>query len=64
MRKRLKEARESKGMTQQQVAECLGISLRYYRHIEAGDRNGDFRVWDALEDLFGVHQRILRDLGR
>lgn len=64
MRKRLKEARESKGMTQQQVAECLGISLRYYRYIEAGDRNGDFRVWDALEDLFGVHQRILRDLGR
>lgn len=60
MRETLKAARKAEGMTQQQVADHLGISLRYYRHIEAGDRTGDFEIWDALEDLFSVHQRVLR----
>jgi len=48
-------------MTQRQVAENLEISERYYQHIEAGDRNGDFEIWDKLEDLFGIHQRVLRE---
>lgn len=60
MRKNLKDARQRVGMTQQQVAEKLGISLRYYQHIEAGQRTGDFTIWDELEDITGVHQRILR----
>lgn len=58
----LKNARTNKGMTQQQVADYLGISLRYYQKIEAGDRTGDFELWDTLEDLFSVHQRDLRRL--
>lgn len=61
MRKNLKEARQKAGMTQKQVAEYLGISERYYQHIEAGQRTGDFTLWDMLEDLFNVHQRILRE---
>lgn len=56
----LKQARKDAGMTQQEVADRLGISLRYYQQIEAGDRTGDFEIWDALEDLFGAHQRKLR----
>lgn len=60
MRKNLKEARHKAGMTQQQMAEKLGISLRYYQHIEAGQRTGDFVIWDELEDITGVHQRTLR----
>lgn len=47
-------------MTQQQMADKLEISLRYYQHIEAGQRTGDFGIWDILEDITGVHQRILR----
>lgn len=47
-------------MTQQQVADHLGISLRYYQKIEEGSRTGDFQIWDDLEDLFGIHQRVLR----
>lgn len=47
-------------MTQQHVADYLGISLRYYCHIEAGTRTGDFQIWDDLEDLFSIHQRVLR----
>lgn len=49
-------------MTQQQVADYLGISLRYYQNLEVGDRTGDFELWDALEDLFSVHQRELRQI--
>lgn len=60
MREKLKQARKLKGMTQQAMADKLGISLRYYQQIEAGDRTGDFEIWDALEDLTGIHQRILR----
>lgn len=59
-RENLKQARNDKGMTQQQVADHLGISLRYYQKLEAGNRTGDFEIWDALEDMFGVHQRKLR----
>ncbi len=62
MRKNLQAARKAKGMTQKQVAEYLGITERYYRFIEAGTRCGDFEIWDELEDLFGIHQRILREL--
>ena len=62
MRKNLKEARQKAGMTQQQVAEHIGISLRYYQNIEAGSRTGDFEIWDNLEDLFMLHQRKLREI--
>lgn len=60
MRENLRNARKAKGMTQQQVANRLEISERYYRYIETGARDGDFEIWDSLEDLFGIHQRILR----
>lgn len=60
MRANLKKARTDAGLTQEQMAEKLGISLRYYQNIEAGDRNGDFEIWDKLEDIIGIHQRILR----
>lgn len=57
----LKKARQNAGMTQQQVADQLEISLRYYQNIEQGSRTGDFELWDSLEDLFKVHQRVLRE---
>lgn len=61
MRLKLKEARQRAKMTQQQVADALCVSLVYYQKIEAGDRDGAFYIWDALEDMFSVHQRILRE---
>ena len=60
-RENLKKARQEAGMTQQQMAERLEISLRYYQNIENGDRTGDFVIWDTLEDITGIHQRILRE---
>lgn len=61
MRENLRKARKAAGLTQQAMADKLGISLRYYQQIEAGDRTGDFTLWDTLEDITGIHQRILRD---
>ncbi|MCM1400338.1 MAG: helix-turn-helix domain-containing protein [Clostridium sp.] len=61
MRENLRTARNSKKMTQQAVADYLGISLVYYQKIEQGSRTGDFDIWDDLEDLFNIHQRKLRE---
>lgn len=61
-RKNLKEARQEAGMTQQEIANKLSIGLRHYQKIEAGDTNGSFEVWDALEDILGIHQWKLREI--
>lgn len=60
MRENLKKSRKEKGLTQKEVAKYLGISERGYKFIEYGERTGNFEIWDKLEDLFSVHQRILR----
>lgn len=62
MRDNLKQARKAAGLTQQTMADKLGISLVYYQKIEAGSRTGDFYIWDTLEDITGIHQRILREI--
>lgn len=62
MRKNLKEARQKAGMTQQQMADYLHTDVRYYKQIESGDRLGSIKMWDALEDLFSIHQRKLREI--
>lgn len=61
MRENLKEARWKAGMTQKQVAEYLKITTRMYQRIESGSALGKITHWDALEDLFEIPQRQLRD---
>lgn len=61
MRVKLKQVRKAKGMTQQQMADRLHICLRYYKGIESGEHLGSIDLWDAMEDLFGLHQRVLRE---
>ena len=63
MRANLKAARKAAGMTQAQVAEYLGVSLRAYQGIEWGTTLGSITHWDRLEDLFGIPQRRLRIIG-
>ncbi len=60
MRGNLKAARVAAGMTQQAVADALGMSLRNYCKVESGDVLGTIETWDALEDMFAIHQRELR----
>ena len=62
MRENLKVARRSADMTQQAMADKLGLTLNHYQKIEYGMLGGSFEVWDALEDLLGVHQRKLREI--
>lgn len=62
MRGILKKARQDAGLTQQAMADKLGLTLRHYQKIEYAELNGSFEVWDALEDLLGVHQRKLREI--
>ena len=62
MRENLKKARKAAGMTQQQVADRLGIALGHYQKIEYNKLNGSFEVWDALEDMLRIHQRKLREI--
>lgn len=62
MRTRLQAARKAAGLTQQQVADQLGLTLNHYQKIEYGILKGSFEVWDALEDLLGIHQRLLRSI--
>jgi len=62
MRKNLKEARQKAGMTQQQMADKLGVGLRHYKKIESGETLGSIEMWDIMEDLFSVHQRQLRQI--
>jgi transcriptional regulator with XRE-family HTH domain len=62
MRSNLKKARTDAGLTQEQMAERLGISLRHYKYIESGKVVGNVEFWDAMEDLFEIHQRILREI--
>ena len=62
MRANLKKARADAGLTQEQMAEKLGISVIHYQKIEQGERTGSFPIWDSLEDITGVHQRKLREI--
>ena len=62
LRENLKKARQAAKMTQQQMADKLEISINYYQKIEAGQRTGDYVLWDTLEDITGVHQRKLREI--
>ena len=63
MRAKLQEARKRAGLTQEQVAERLHVTERYYKAIEYGERTGVVELWDKLEDMFNVHQRVLREIG-
>ena len=62
MRKNLQTARKAAGLTQQEMADKLRIGLRHYKKIESGETLGSIEIWDELEDLFSVHQRVLREM--
>ncbi len=62
MRERLKQARLEKKMTQQQVADKLHIGVRHYKKIESGETLGSIPLWDELEDMLEVNQRVLREI--
>ena len=56
MRLWLKELRESKGYSQQFVADELGVTQLYYCYIESGERQADLALSTVvnLSKVFGV----------
>ena len=59
---RLKELRKTKGVTQKQVAEYLGITERQYQRYEYGRYESNHDTTIKLADFFGVSTDYL--LGR
>jgi transcriptional regulator with XRE-family HTH domain len=56
LREYLKKLRKDKHLTQQNVADVLGISQNYYHCIENGERQKDLdlSIVMKLSELFGV----------
>lgn len=56
LRKYLVDLREKHGMTQQDVANQIGISRQYYQMIENGDRQKkpDVSLLSRLAEVFGL----------
>lgn len=50
----LQSARKSKGLTQQQVADKLGVALRSYQHYEYEERKLTLEVAATLAPMLGV----------
>ena len=51
--KRLQELRESKGLSQSDLANYLGISQLLLSQIESGNRNLNLSLLDKLTSLYG-----------
>lgn len=54
----IREARESRGLYQADVAEKLGVSRAYYTHIEAGNRDIYFAT---AVDICGILNLNIND---
>lgn len=56
MRSWLKELRENRGLTQQNVADLLGITKQYYQMIEACERQRkmDIALLTKLSEIFQI----------
>ena len=55
------QARTEKGMTQEQAAECVNITVRWYQHIEKGDRRPSCEVALELIALYEIDGKCLKE---
>lgn len=54
-RLKLIELRENANLTQEDMAERLGISRSFYGHIETGTRNPSYGLARKIANIFGVN---------
>ncbi len=59
MREELIKHREMTGMSQEEVADILGISRSYYGHIETGNRNPTYGLARKISELFNTSAEAL-----
>jgi len=50
----VKDIRLSRGLTQEQLAEAIGVTVRYFAGIERGERNLSLDSVDTLATQLGV----------
>jgi transcriptional regulator with XRE-family HTH domain len=55
----LRADRERSGLTVEQAAWRLGMTVPEYRELEAGARSPSFETWDRICKLFGWPQTFL-----
>ncbi len=53
-RKNLIDLRQKRGLTQADVANKLGITVRQFNRLEAGTSDGSVKVWQHLKELLGA----------
>ncbi len=59
--RKIAEFRQARGLTQEEVAETLGIALRNYQEMERGKQNLTLRTLVKLASVLGVATRQLLD---
>ena len=59
---KLKTAREAKGLTQKQLAEAVGLSLRTLQHYEQGSKDLNMAAAITVYRLAGALNVQLEDL--
>ncbi|WP_430508374.1 helix-turn-helix transcriptional regulator [Rossellomorea marisflavi] len=55
----LKEKRKKMGLTQEQVAKKLGISITFYNQIENGTRNPKLKLALEIAEFFLLDVKML-----
>ncbi|MBU5486438.1 helix-turn-helix transcriptional regulator [Clostridium sp. MSJ-11] len=58
MREFLKQARLEKGYTQKQLADMTGLTERYIRYLESGERDGCLKVLKDISLILGVDMNL------
>ena len=51
-REKLQEFRNSKRLTQEQMANKLNITIAHYKAIEYGQRNPSFELMERIKNIF------------
>ena len=54
MREQLKKLRQKNELNHYQMAKLLGVSRASYIKIERNERNGDFKFWATLGQVFNL----------
>lgn len=56
MRTKLKKLRDKWNLTQQKVADEVGIDRSYYAHIENGDSNPSLKIALKIKEVLGTER--------
>ncbi len=51
-REKLQEFRQSKKLTQEQMANQLNITVSHYKALEYGQRNPSFELMEKIKEVF------------